>query len=136
MSRAGLVLTSRASYTGNQEVFIHEDINYGKCDVRCSRAGQLLRCQRRVTRVVTSVLRSLGEIDAQLAKLTGNPDTGAFAVEQAALMSRADVEVKRLPLSQLVEVHYNYVIPHGVNGHLRLEIPGTCWDAAAPLYLS
>jgi hypothetical protein len=86
--------------------------------------------------VVTSVLRSLGEIDAQLAKLTGNTDTGAFAVEQAALMSRADVEVKRLPLSQLVEVHYNYVIPHGVNGHLRLEIPGTCWDAAAPLYLS
>lgn len=100
--------------------------------------GSLCNCGAEKPGIIASVLAKLVEIDAKLTRFAEEEDKSGIdhTAESEELLEMAAGAVERLDGILAVEVYYNDEIPQGAKGRLRLELPGTPWDSAAPLFLS
>jgi len=98
--------------------------------------GNLLENNASAPGVAASAIKKLYEIDRQLAEMVAEEDRSGIDHTDASerLMVQAQALVGQLRLANKAELFFCDEQAPGQNGRLRLEIPGTPWDADAPLY--
>ena len=98
--------------------------------------GNLLDNNASAPGVAASAIKKLYEIDRQLAEMAAEEDRSGIDHTDASerLMDQAQALLETLPLAHKAELFYSDEQAPEQSGRLRLEIPGTPWDADAPLY--
>ena len=95
-------------------------------------------CNAHAPSVIAKAVLQLCELNALLHQHAVMRGEGEMSELEKELLKQAQAEVEKLrDVGFTVDLRYNDVVPSGYPGsRLRLELPGTSWDADDPLYIA